>query len=59
MNNLVQGINCYKHDSDNSIVGFVKLFILLYADDTVKMSESAVDLQNGLNDTKHIAILRS
>lgn len=45
MNNLVQGINCYKHDSDNSIVGFVKLFILLYADDTVKISESAVDLQ--------------
>ena len=28
---------------------FVKLFILLYADDTFIISESAVDLQNGLN----------
>ena len=47
--NLVHGINFCKHDSDNLIVGFVKLFILLYADDTVIMSESEVDLQNGLN----------
>ena len=30
-------------------MGFVKLFILLYADDTVIVAETAADLQNALN----------
>ena len=46
---LSQGIDCNKHDSDDTVIGFVKLFILLYADDTAIVSESAADLQNALN----------
>ena len=34
---------------DDNIVTYIKLFILLYADDTVIFSENAEGLQNGLN----------
>ena len=35
--------------ADGIDVGFLKLFLLLYADDIVIFSESATGLQNGLN----------
>jgi hypothetical protein len=48
-NGTVSGITCSKHEFDNSVLTFVKLFVLLYADDTVIVAESAEDLQNALN----------
>ena len=47
MQNL-NGINCTNHALDEDIMVLAKLFILLYADDTVILSESAEDLQLGL-----------
>jgi hypothetical protein len=35
--------------SDDVIDVYVKLFLLLYADDTVLLAESKTDLQNALN----------
>ena len=40
-------INIYLSDDD--IEFFIKLFVLLYADDTVVLAESPSDLQNALN----------
>ena len=47
--NNIQGIICQNHELDDDIVIFLKLFLLLYADDTVILSESAEDLQTALN----------
>ena len=44
----MNGINCTSRASDDDIWVFTKLFILLYADDTVILSESVEDLQAGL-----------
>ena len=41
----VNGVCCTSHESDDEIWVLAKLFILLYADDTVILSESADDLQ--------------
>ena len=38
-----------KHLSDDDIEMFLKLYILLYADDTIVLAESADDLQKALN----------
>ena len=34
---------------DNNLCAFLKLYILLYADDTVLLAESPKDLQNSIN----------
>jgi hypothetical protein len=47
--NIASGIKCNKHEFETEAINFVKLFILLYADDTVLMAETAEDLQNLLN----------
>lgn len=47
--NIVKGIIVYKHDDDVRLIDFLKLFVLLYADDTVILAESYTDLQNALN----------
>ena len=44
----INGVKCTSHASDDDTWVFVKLFILLYADDTVILNESAEDLQAGL-----------
>ena len=44
----VNGVCCTSHESDDEIWVLAKLFILLYADDTVILSETADDLQLGL-----------
>ena len=44
----LNGISCTNHALDEDIMVLAKLFILLYADDTVILSESAEDLQLGL-----------
>lgn len=46
---LVNGINCAKHVSDDCLTKYLKLFMLLYADDTVIVSETEQDLQQALN----------
>jgi len=45
----VDGINFHVQSNDNDMLIFFKLFVLLYADDTVIVAESANDLQNCLN----------
>ena len=46
-NNAVPGLRCEYNDDELYI--FLKLFILLYADDTVIFGESETDLQKALN----------
>ena len=41
---------CNMNDEDINV--FMKLFVLLYADDTIIFAENAQDLQNGLNGVK-------
>ena len=48
-NDLNGGIECSSSNLDNAAYIYVKLFILLYADDTVIMSESPNGLQSALN----------
>lgn len=43
------GIECKEHHLDDSLVLYLKIFLLLYADDTVILSNSADGLQNSLN----------
>ena len=50
--NKVHGIICNQHQLDNTLFLYLKLFMLLYADDTVIFSESAADLQCAL--TVHV-----
>ena len=40
----------YEKDEDMNV--FIKLFVLLYADDTIIFGESTQDLQNGLSRIK-------
>ena len=40
---IVNGVNINQSELDNNALTFLKLFIILYADDTVIMSESAND----------------
>ena len=40
------GIECIEHHLDDSMVLYFKIFLLLYADDTVIISNSADGLQN-------------
>ena len=47
--NNINGINLTKRSRDDKITEFLKLFVLLYADDTVLITESAKDLQHSLN----------
>ena len=47
-NNLNGGIDCSPSNLDNAVCIYFKLFILLYADDTVIMSESSNGLQSAL-----------
>ncbi|XP_053379986.1 uncharacterized protein LOC128548636 [Mercenaria mercenaria] len=48
-NGLVEGVSCNKHNLDDTLIEYLKLFILLYADDTVIVSETRNDLQQALN----------
>ena len=45
----VNGIICETQDEENLVVTFFKLFLLLYADDTVIISETSDGLQKALN----------
>ena len=57
----LQGVRCETADDDNIMI-FLKLFILLFADDTVLFSNSKEDLQRTLNcfenycDTWHLKV---
>ncbi|MES9881290.1 MAG: reverse transcriptase family protein [Sedimenticola sp.] len=50
MSKDVSGIKCQTHELDDEIGIYLKLFILLYADDTVLFSDTAIDLQNSLTE---------
>jgi len=45
----LQGVNCASHPLDNQMFLFLKVFVLLYADDTVIVSKTAGYLQNALD----------
>lgn len=47
--NALQGISLETDDDDTNIHIFLKLFIILYADDTVIVGKTAGDLQTALN----------
>ena len=47
--NNVDGIECTEHHLDDSLMVFLKIFLLLYADDTIILSNSAEGLQKALN----------
>ena len=46
----VLGVNSISDDLEHELTVFLKIFMLLYADDTVMFSESSEDLQNMLNE---------
>ena len=46
--NNVSGIECNQHQLDDTLMVFLKIFILLYADDTAILSHSAEGLQKAL-----------
>ena len=46
---IVNGVTCVSENVINDAYIFLKLFVLLCADDTVILAESAQDLQNALN----------
>ena len=41
-------MSCASDNENDSLYTFLKVFVLLYADDTVIIAESAEDLQNAL-----------
>ena len=45
----LQGMQSISSDLENELTVYLKIFLLLYADDTVLLSESSTDLQNMLN----------
>lgn len=47
-NSNAQGIILQNEGNVNQMYNFLKIFILLYADDTVIMAETAEDLQEAL-----------
>ncbi len=47
--NGINGVTTISHDLDNELGLYLKLLILLYADNTVLISETAADLQHSLN----------
>jgi len=47
--NLVHGSVLEKYSNGDRMIEFLKLFVFLYADDTIIVSENAHDLQNALN----------
>lgn len=48
-NGNLEGVCCSKHELDHRMLDFLKLFVILYADDTLLLSESAADFQLALN----------
>ena len=45
----VNGVTCSSNNTEVNAHVFLKLFVMLYADDTVILAETADDLQNDLN----------
>ena len=45
----LQGVECITNAANNMIYMYLKIFVLLYADDTVIVAESSDDLQIGLD----------
>ena len=45
----VEGVQCDQHPKDDDLILYFKIFILLYADDTVILSSTAEGLQTALN----------
>jgi hypothetical protein len=45
----IVGLQSITDATENELILYMKLLILLYADDTVLMAESADDLQNAYN----------
>ena len=48
-NNNVEGLCTISDELETELNLYLKLFVLLYADDTVLMAESQIDLQNQLD----------
>ena len=48
----VLGIHSISNDIENELFVYFKLLVLFYADDCVILAESAVELQNALNEFK-------
>ena len=44
----INGVSCESDNVNDTLYMFLKVFVLLYADDTVIIAESAEDLQNAL-----------
>ena len=44
----INGVSCASDNENDALYTFLKVFVLLYADDTVIIAESAEDLQNAL-----------
>ena len=49
VSNNLTGLTCITEEVENELDVFIRLLILLYADDTVLLAESAVDLQTQLD----------
>ena len=49
INNNVTGIECREHQLDDTLMVYLEMFILLYADDTVILSDTPEGLQNALS----------
>ena len=47
-NGNINGVFCASDNVNDTLYIFLKVFVLLYADDTVIIAESAEDLQNAL-----------
>ena len=50
MNKSYNGLNKLACDVENELETFMKFCVLLYADDTVVLDESAVELQAAMNE---------
>ena len=50
MSKSYNGLNKFACDVENELETFMKLYVLLYADDTVVLAESAVELQAAMNE---------
>ena len=54
-NSALQGISLTEHSSENDTVVYLKLLLLLYADDTVIFADTYQGLQKGLKNLEVIA----
>ena len=55
----LNGLQTISNEIEIELGIYVKLFVIVYADDTVLMAESSVDLQNQLNSFQDYCSIRS